>query len=122
MLQYIVKKLPVFLHISLICSIPQLAQWTEQFQLFSKTNRYLIQVPRVYAMLKAQGTVKTLAEMMDHVFAPVMHASLYPEENEALSKFLLHVSGFDSVDDESKLEVHFTERSAEEWNSADNPQ
>ena len=36
-----------------------------------------------------------------------MEASINPESNPELAKFLEHVSGFDSVDDESKPENHF---------------
>ena len=36
-----------------------------------------------------------------------MEASINPQAHPHLAKFLEHVSGFDSVDDESKPENHF---------------
>merc|ERR1711990_1439175 len=54
----------------------------------------------------------------------VMEASINPESNPELAKFLEHVSGFDSVDDESKPENHFFSAETptpEEWTDSMNP-
>jgi len=41
--------------------------------------------------------------MIDNIFSPLFAVSLDPESDPLLHQFLSHVSGLDSVDDESKL-------------------
>ena len=80
----------------------------------------MIQVPRIYDIFRKTGAVKHFGEFLNNIFSPVMEASLNPQANPELAKFLEHVSGFDSVDDESKPEAHFFSQdtpSPENWNS-----
>ena len=53
------------------------------------------------------GSVKCFGDFLNNIFSPIMEATLYPQDHPELAKFLEHVSGFDSVDDESKPENHF---------------
>jgi len=69
--------------------------------------RWLIQVPRIYDIISKSGKIKNFGEYLHNVFTPVLEASINPKDNPELAKFLEHVSGFDSVDDESKAESHF---------------
>jgi hypothetical protein len=43
--------------------------------------------------------------MIDNIFKPLFDVTNDPSSCPDLHEFLLHVSGFDSVDDESKPEV-----------------
>ena len=56
---------------------------------------------RIFNFLKSSGKVENYAQMINNFFRPLFEATLYPEQHENLSKFLLVLSGFDSVDDES---------------------
>ena len=76
-------------------------------QVYSNNVRWLIQVPRIFDIFKKTGAVRHFGDYLNNVFGPVMEASINPEANPELAKFLEHVSGFDSVDDESKPENHF---------------
>ena len=75
--------------------------------MYSPHVRWLIQVPRIYDIISKSGKIKNFGEYLHNVFTPVLEASINPKDNPELAKFLEHVSGFDSVDDESKPESHF---------------
>ena len=52
--------------------------------------------------------VKSFDDMLNFIFTPLFEATNDPVSHPDLARFLCHVSGFDSVDDESKHEfVHF---------------
>lgn len=65
--------------------------------------------------------------MLENIFEPVFEATLNPEANPNLSKFLENISGFDTVDDESKssnpIDRTFSskDRTPKEWDITDNP-
>lgn len=42
--------------------------------------------------------------MLANIFMPLFEATVFPDKHPELFKFLLYISGFDSVDDESKHE------------------
>jgi len=42
--------------------------------------------------------------MLENIFIPIINATLHPEEYPQLNYLLENLVGFDSVDDESKLE------------------
>ncbi|PRP84100.1 AMP deaminase [Planoprotostelium fungivorum] len=102
-----------------------LAKWTENHNLNSDVNRWIIQVPRVYDAFHKFGAFKSFHEMMNNIFEPLFRVTLDPESNPALDKFLAQVSGFDSVDDESKPEGKLNHESVpstpEEWTQGTNP-
>uniref|UniRef100_A0A3P9LU53 AMP deaminase n=1 Tax=Oryzias latipes TaxID=8090 RepID=A0A3P9LU53_ORYLA len=68
--------------------------------------------------------VPHFGKMLENIFLPVFQATIDPQSNPDLSIFLNHVTGFDSVDDESKHSGHmFSTKSPkpEEWDIAKNP-
>lgn len=79
-----------------------LASWVIDQNIYSSSNRWLIQIPRCYSVWKKMGAVKNFAEMIFNVFDPLLKVSADPSSNPKLTHFLSMVSGFDSVDDESK--------------------
>eukprot|EP00753_Platysulcus_tardus_P012929 PLAT3575.16.p1 GENE.PLAT3575.16~~PLAT3575.16.p1 ORF type:complete len:859 (+),score=453.83 PLAT3575.16:153-2729(+) len=82
----------------------RLASWFVTNELFSRSVRWLIQVPRLYAIYRKIGRVSCFQDMLDNIFLPLFAVSVDPDSDPALAKLLNQVVGFDSVDDESKSE------------------
>lgn len=101
----------------------KLSDWVYENKLFSKDNRFMIQVPRIYQVFKKNGQINSFHEMLSNIFLPLFQASIEPEKYPKLNSFLQQVSGFDSVDDESKLEPGFSSDlpSPKNWTSNENP-
>lgn len=62
--------------------------------------------------------------MIENIFQPLFEVTLDPTSHPELHAFLEHVSAFDSVDDESKVDlVHFDYGIpiADQWNRHENP-
>ena len=70
----------------------------------SPNNRWMIQVPRIFHVFKKLGKVNTFQDMLDNIFKPLFEVTINPDSDPKLAAFLLSVAGFDSVDDESKIE------------------
>ena len=83
-------------------------------------HRYLIQVPRVYNVWRKLGFVKSFSEQMENVFKPLFEATLDPQGHPELTEFLTQVTGFDSVDDESKPDDPLAP-DARDWTAEHNP-
>ena len=81
-----------------------IAKWVVDNKLFSNNVRWLIQIPRLYNLYKEKNILKNFAELIDNLFEPLFQVSLDPSCNKELHVFLQRVVGFDSVDDESKME------------------
>lgn len=104
--------------------LPKLAHWFVSHRMESCNVIWLIQVPRLFYVYAAQDQVKTFAEFLDNIFKPLFEASLFPEKFPEMNEFLSHVCGFDSVDDESKLERYPHNVSSflpEKWTKGENP-
>ncbi|XP_038062446.1 AMP deaminase 2-like isoform X2 [Patiria miniata] len=102
----------------------KLAKWAVDNQVYSDNVRWLIQIPRLYDIYKSNKMVANFAEILDNIFMPLFEATRDPNSHPEMHKFLQYVSGFDSVDDESKPEdLIFTRDSPdpEQWTSPDNP-
>ncbi|KAG5652267.1 hypothetical protein H0H81_005620 [Sphagnurus paluster] len=82
----------------------KLAKWVIKNKLFSHNVRWLIQVPRLYEVYKANGSVDTFEDIVVNVFRPLFEVTKDPRSHPELHIFLQRVVGFDSVDDESKVE------------------
>ncbi|KAK7462414.1 AMP deaminase [Stygiomarasmius scandens] len=82
----------------------KLAKWVVNNKLFSHNVRWLIQVPRLYEVYKANGSVKTFEDIVHNLFKPLFEVTKDPRSHPELHVFLQRVVGFDSVDDESKVE------------------
>lgn len=81
-----------------------LAAWVAQNRLASDNVVWLIQLPRLYDVYKAQGIIDNFGQLLDNVFGPLFEVTLNPASHPQLHLFLRHVVGFDMVDDESKPE------------------
>lgn len=82
----------------------KLAKWVINNKLFSHNVRWLIQVPRIYEVYKANGSVKTYEDIVINVWKPLFEVTQNPQSHPELHVFLQRVVGFDTVDDESKSE------------------
>ena len=99
----------------------ELAAWVERFDVRCPSNRWLIQVPRTYAVWRKQGHVRNFQEFLDNVFGPLFDITEHPEHNPALVALLRDVSGFDSVDDESKPDIDTHMPDPVLWTGDENP-
>ncbi|KAM9765761.1 AMP deaminase 3 isoform 1-T1 [Menidia menidia] len=101
-----------------------LAKWFIDHKVFSPNMRWVIQVPRIYDIFKSKKLVHNFAKMLENIFLPLFEATVNPRKHRELHVFLKYVSGFDSVDDESKHSDHmfsFRSPKPEQWSTDDNP-
>uniref|UniRef100_A0A7N6A6P0 AMP deaminase n=1 Tax=Anabas testudineus TaxID=64144 RepID=A0A7N6A6P0_ANATE len=101
-----------------------LATWFIQHRVHSPNMRWMIQVPRIYDIFKSKKLVPHFAKILENIFLPLFEATVNPQKHKAIHVFLKYVTGFDSVDDESKHSDHmFSYKSPkpEEWITDDNP-
>ncbi|XP_038153677.1 AMP deaminase 3 isoform X1 [Cyprinodon tularosa] len=101
-----------------------LAKWFIHHKLHSPNMRWMIQIPRIYDIFKAKKLVPNFAKILENIFLPLFKASVNPQEHKELHVFLKYVSGFDSVDDESKHSNHmfsYMSPKPEQWTTHDNP-
>lgn len=82
----------------------KLAAWVVDNKLFSHNLRWLIQIPRLYDVYKASGTMETFEQIIKNIFEPLFEVTKNPQSHPKLHVFLQRVIGIDSVDDESKVE------------------
>ena len=104
-----------------------LARWFANNGMASISNKFLIQIPRIYHVYRKRGEVTSFAEFLDNIFRPLWNVSIDPMLDPELHNFLQHVSGFDSVDNESDLDtlkIHSEDVPniyPEDWTYEDNP-
>ncbi|XP_032894758.1 AMP deaminase 3 isoform X1 [Amblyraja radiata] len=101
-----------------------LARWFINHRVYSPNVRWIIQVPRIYDVFRTKKILPSFGKMLENVFLPLFEATINPRENRELHLFLKYVTGFDSVDDESKHSAHmftFKSPSPEEWTREQNP-
>ncbi|XP_044055659.1 AMP deaminase 3 isoform X2 [Siniperca chuatsi] len=101
-----------------------LSKWFIQHKVHSPNMRWIIQVPRIYDIFKSKKLVPNFAKMLENIFLPLFEATVNPQKHKELHVFLKYVSGFDSVDDESKHSDHmfsFRSPKPEQWTTDDNP-
>ncbi|KAF9485750.1 AMP deaminase [Pholiota conissans] len=82
----------------------KLAKWIINSKLYSHNVRWLIQIPRIYEVYKANGSIRTFEDIVLNVFRPLFEVTKDPRSHPELHVFLQRVVGFDTVDDESKIE------------------
>lgn len=101
----------------------KLAAWVVDNKLYSPNLRWLIQIPRLYDVYKANNTMETFEEVIRNVFQPLFEATKNPSAHPKLHVFLQRVIGFDSVDDESKVERRIYRKFPlpNVWNTPQNP-
>uniref|UniRef100_A0A8C4I9R5 AMP deaminase n=1 Tax=Dicentrarchus labrax TaxID=13489 RepID=A0A8C4I9R5_DICLA len=101
-----------------------LSKWFIHHKVHSPNMRWMIQVPRIYDIFKSKKLVPNFAKMLENIFLPLFEATVNPQKHKELHVFLKYVSGFDSVDDESKHSDHmfsFRSPKPEQWTTDDNP-
>ena len=101
----------------------KLAAWVIDNKLVSHNVRWLIQIPRLYSMYKASHQLDSFEEIIINIFQPLYEVTKNPSSHPKLHVFLQRVVGFDSVDDESKIETRLYRKfpCAKEWNTQQNP-
>ncbi|RMZ66976.1 AMP deaminase [Pyrenophora seminiperda CCB06] len=101
----------------------KLAAWVVDNKLFSPNVRWLIQIPRLFDVYKATGLMDNFQQVIVNVFQPLFEVTKDPSSHPKLHIFLQRVIGFDSVDDESKVErrVHRKFPFPNEWTTKQNP-
>ena len=101
----------------------KLAAWVIDNKILSHNVRWLIQVPRLYDIYKKTGTVKTFNDILVNLFQPLFEVTKNPQSHPKLHIFLQRVIGFDSVDDESKIDRRFHRKFPKSslWESSQNP-
>ncbi|KAI1094773.1 AMP deaminase [Rostrohypoxylon terebratum] len=101
----------------------KLAAWVVDNKLFSPNVRWLIQIPRLYDVFKATNLMESFEQIVKNVFQPLFEVTKNPESHPKLHIFLQRVIGFDSVDDESKVERRLYRKFPvpNEWSSKQNP-
>lgn len=73
---------------------------------------------------RANGITKNFQEFLTNLFQPLFEATIDPASHPDLFRFMHHLTGFDSVDDETKPEKPILTADMpypEEWNMKDNP-
>lgn len=102
----------------------KLANWAIENRIYSDNVRWMIQIPRLYDVYKSAKIVKNFQEILENIFMPLFEVTRNPQSHPELHKFLMYVSGFDSVDDESKSEhIKFDLETPlpEDWCQNENP-
>ncbi|TWU73976.1 AMP deaminase [Metarhizium rileyi] len=101
----------------------KLAAWVVDNKLFSHNVRWLIQIPRLYDVYKASDLMHTFEQIVKNVFQPLFEVTKDPSSHPKLHIFLQRVIGFDSVDDESKVERRLFKKFPvpQRWDSKQNP-
>ena len=82
----------------------KLAKWVVDNKIFSSNVRWLVQIPRLYNIYKASNTIESFEDVIRNIFTPLFEVTKDPSSHPELHIFLKRVVGFDSVDDESKVE------------------
>merc|ERR1719491_980411 len=62
----------------------KLANWAINNQVYSDNVRWLIQVPRLFDIYKANGLVQNFAEILDNLFKPLFEVTKNPNSHPAL--------------------------------------
>ncbi|XP_033758871.1 AMP deaminase 2-like isoform X7 [Pecten maximus] len=102
----------------------KLAKWAVEHKVYSDNVRWLIQVPRLYDVYRSNNLVQSFQDILNNIFMPLFEVTNDPASHPELYAFLQHVSGFDSVDDESKAEHIKFDRDTplpEDWTQKENP-
>ena len=114
--------------ISINESTPQgfdiLAKWVVSNGLNAyRSNRWLIQIPRILPQQINAGTVHSFGEVLHNVFLPLFEVTRDPTSHPELHEFLKNVSGFDTVGDESETEYALSAGLSrpDEWEMNVNP-
>jgi len=101
-----------------------LAKWAMNNDVYSDNLRWLIQIPRIYDIYKNNKMVENFEDILRNIFVPLFEATIKPSLHPELHIWLQYVSGFDSVDDESKHEnpmFDLLTPTPDKWTDDENP-
>jgi AMP deaminase len=101
----------------------KLAAWVVDNKLYSPNVRWLIQIPRLYDVYKSTGLMENYERVVKNIFQPLFEVTQNPSSHPRLHIFLQRVIGFDSVDDESKVERRLYRKFPlpKDWTTRQNP-
>jgi AMP deaminase len=101
----------------------KLASWVVENKLFSPNVRWLIQIPRLFDVYQSTGLMDNFEQVVKNIFQPLFEVTQNPASHPNLHIFLQRVIGFDSVDDESKVERRLYRKFPlpKHWVTAQNP-
>ncbi|XP_076457570.1 AMP deaminase 2-like isoform X3 [Babylonia areolata] len=102
----------------------KLAKWAIKHQVHSDNVRWMIQMPRLYDVFKNNRLVNSFQDILINIFQPLFEVTRDPQSHPELHAFLQFVTGFDSVDDESKPEHIVFDQDTPlpaSWNTEENP-
>ena len=101
----------------------KLASWVIDNKVISHNVRWLIQIPRLYDIYKKTGIVQCFQDTCKNLFQPLFEVTKNPQSHPKLHIFLRRVIGFDSVDDESKVDRRFHRKYPKPslWEAPQNP-
>jgi AMP deaminase len=101
----------------------KLAAWVVDNKLYSPNVRWLIQIPRLYDVYKSTGLMDNFEQVVSNIFQPLFEVTKDPSSHPKLHIFLQRVIGFDSVDDESKVERRLYRKFPlpKDWTTRQNP-
>ncbi|XP_004380432.1 AMP deaminase 1 isoform X2 [Trichechus manatus latirostris] len=102
----------------------KLSTWFVRNHIYCPNMTWMIQVPRIYDVFRSKNFLPHFGKMLENIFMPVFEATINPQAHPELSVFLKHITGFDSVDDESKHSGHmFSSKSPkpQDWTTEKNP-
>lgn len=101
----------------------KLASWVVDNELFSPNVRWMIQVPRLYDTYRQSHLLSSFSEFLENVFGVLFSVTIDSSVDPKLFVFLNSVSGFDTVDDESKPERRDVKRlpPPDMWTGTANP-
>ncbi|CAE6421584.1 unnamed protein product [Rhizoctonia solani] len=101
----------------------KLAKWIVHHKLYSHNVRWLVQIPRLYDVYKANGTIDNFADLLHNIFGPLFEVTKDPSTHPELHVLLQRVVGIDCVDDESKPERRIYRKFPypKDWNTPQNP-
>ncbi len=98
----------------------RLSSWFDTHGMACYNNRWMIQIPRIYSYLRKKDRVRNFADYLNNIFRPLWEVSLHPTKHRwgpRLFHFLNHISGFDCVEDESKVDIplRMATKAPQEW-------
>jgi AMP deaminase len=101
----------------------KIAAWVVDNKLYSPNVRWLIQVPRLFDVYRSTGLMDNFEQVVTNIFQPLFEVTKDPSSHPKLHIFLQRVIGFDSVDDESKVERRLYRKFPlpRDWTTRQNP-
>lgn len=90
----------------------KLAAWVLGNKLASPSVRWMIQFPRLYHIYRSSGAVDTFQTYLVNMFKRLFEVTIDPSSNLQLYHLTTLISGFDTVDDESRPEMRIDAKSS----------